>query len=63
MWIARDKSGTLTIFNSKPIKRINVGMWDDYSESFILIKEPYPDLFPSVQWEDEEPTEFKLVKK
>ena len=59
MWIARDKSGELFIYGHKPCKGIAswVGDTFDYSEVDCDV-----DLFPEVQWEDEEPTEL-IIKK
>ena len=61
MWIARDKNGTLYFHGiSKPKKDTGEGMWisDNYN--------PYSinqDLFPEVQWSDEEPKGIKLSIK
>ena len=55
MWLARDKDKTLVLFpNEKPLK-------DDLhwcAERWIILDE---DLFPEVQWSDEEPTKIKLI--
>lgn len=61
MYIARDKDGDLYLYKKQPMK---------YSESWQLCSDNPHDfykldssLFPEVKWEDEEPTEVKLVKK
>lgn len=61
MYIARDKDGDLYLYKKQPVK---------YSESWQLCSDNPHDfykldssLFPEVKWEDEEPTEVKLVKK
>lgn len=43
MWVARDKDNQLYLYRDKPTK----GMASDTIDS---------DLFPSVKWEDKEPT-------
>lgn len=45
MWIARDKNDCLFLYKSKPRETA-------YLDALILD----PDLFPSVKWEDNEPT-------
>ena len=58
MWVARDENGALYFHGiSKPKKDTGEGMWisDNYN--------PYPinpNLFPEVQWSDNEPTKVKL---
>ena len=55
MWLARDKDKTLVLFpNEKPIK--NNLHW--CAKRWIILDE---DLFPEVQWSDEEPTKIKLI--
>lgn len=60
MWIARDKNKMLYVFEEKPIKNKRFESWTPLSadENFMEIN---PNLFPEVQWEDEEPR--KLVLK
>lgn len=53
MWVARDKSNRLFLFRNKPEKVLEAYVW--------IISGPFafeisPDLFPSVKWEDKEPT-------
>lgn len=55
MWIARDKNDCLFLYKSKPIKNLELNslQWKTaYLDALILD----PDLFPSVKWEDNEPT-------
>lgn len=55
MWIARDKDDCLFLYKSKPIKNLELNslQWETaYLDALILD----PDLFPSVKWEDNEPT-------
>ena len=55
MWLARDKDKTLVLFpDEKPFKD-NLH-W--CPERWIILDE---DLFPEVQWSDEEPTKIKLI--
>lgn len=55
MWIARDKNDCLFLYKSKPIKNLELNSLQQetaYLDALILD----PDLFPSVKWEDNEPT-------
>ena len=55
MWLARDKDKTLVLFPcEKPVKD-NLH-W--CAERWIILDE---DLFPEVQWSDEEPTKVKFI--
>ena len=55
MWLARDKDKTLVLFPcEKPVK--DKLHW--CAERWIILDE---DLFPEVQWSDDEPTKVKLV--
>lgn len=57
MWIARDKSGSLYLFKSKPMKYQNI--WTNLSLKSLM---PLNNkLFPEVKWEDEEPIKVKLI--
>lgn len=57
MWLARNKSKTLVLFESKPLK-------DKYTSQWILggrwMSIPN-NWFPEVQWSDKKPTKVKLV--
>ena len=52
-WIARDKSGSLYIFDEKPNK--SGEMWNNVIHSDFIELNCYNHLFNSIQWEDEEP--------
>lgn len=58
LWLARDKSGRLFLYYTKPRKsalRWVCGMGDRVCELPGL-------LFPEVQWSDKEPTKVKIEK-
>lgn len=59
MWLARDGSGDLFLYEEKPQKDFFLWKISDSSEIFLLDKA----LFPEVKWEDEEPTEVELIIK
>lgn len=58
MWIARDKNGSLWLYNEKPIK-FRDGTWKGQTE-FVRTSKMSEDLFPEVKWEDKEPRELVL---
>ena len=53
-WVARDKDGRVFFYTEKP-RKINE-IWDGG-----LLR--FPQIFPQVKWEDEEPTEVELTVK
>ena len=55
MWIARDKNNCLFLYKSKPIKNLELNslQWETAHLDALILD---PDLFPSVKWEDNEPT-------
>lgn len=55
MWIARDKDGSLWLFEEKPYK--DKCVWHNDSTDHRRINEK---LFPEVKWKDEEPRELIL---
>lgn len=55
MWVARDKDKTLVLF---PYEKPAKGNLHWCAERWIILDE---DLFPEVQWSDDEPTKVKLV--
>ena len=59
MWIARDKSISLYLFEDKPYKNTDYNEWLSNGESYSLDS----SLFPEVQWDDEEPTEIEITIK
>ena len=58
VWIARDEDGILYIYFIHPVKRKSEWRLPYFhNEDGVGAKRIDSDLFPSVQWEDEEPTE------
>ena len=62
MWLARDKDGSLFLYiGGIPIKNRSDNVWIAkelrITDAMLLDK----DLFPEVQWSDDEPTKVKLV--
>ena len=60
MWVARDKDGELAIYNGKPVKNIEGGIWVPpcITDEFIDLGDTGNWFCPDVKWEDEEPTEM-----
>ena len=57
MWVARDKDGTLFLYiGCKPRKGDSIWVPPIIGQDISLNR----DLFPEVQWSDEEPTKIKL---
>lgn len=57
VWIARDKDGGLFAFSSIPLKKANI--WSPgLGINMMQLKS---DKFPSVKWEDDEPTEAYIT--
>lgn len=64
-WLARDKSGYLRLWRIKPQKETNFDFgecWGLPCEMGAWIKID-KDAFPSVKWEDQEPTHVEIVIK
>lgn len=57
MWIARDKDGSLWIYEKKPLGKTTV-CWVIVPNS--INEKLEEDWFPEVKWEDEEPRELIL---
>ena len=57
-WMARDKSGGLYIYMSKPTKKGSSSNWLVDNFLYINIKNfiDAKDMFSSIKWEDDEPT-------
>lgn len=55
MWIARDSSGQLYVYNEKPQKGSSI--WFPSVGCVTVLKSK---LFPDVKWEDPEPKKIKL---
>lgn len=60
-WIARDElGGNIVLHLHKPNPRLkSQGMWHSLTVPRVLGK----DIFPQVNWEDDEPTEVELTIK
>ena len=56
-WLARDKSGSLHLFVTKPKKYFRIWMGRIGTSNSSLDKE----LFPYVRWSDDEPTKVKII--
>lgn len=64
MWVARDEDGGLYLFTRKPYKSDVVGAWVAKSFDHKKVCQKIDNkLLPEVRWEDEDPTEVKIVKK
>ena len=60
-YIARDKSGNLFIYTSKPRKTIYYSVWSSWDEQSSI---EWLDVdFPMVKWSDEEPWSIEGLKK
>lgn len=59
-YIARDKDGFLTCYAKKPSKRHAKGKWSNYTFQEYYNLE-FDDIFPSIKWEDDEPTLIKDI--
>ena len=57
-WVARDEDGMLFLYLSKPINF--EGRWIPTDNKFTVMNE---QLFPEVQWSDEEPTRVSITIK
>lgn len=58
LWLARDETGVLYLYNGKPEKsKFIVGIWNSKTAGAVRINS---ELFPDVKWEDEEPTQVTL---
>ena len=57
MWVARDKNGRLYMHDAKPAKFSRVWADMNLGTKYCPLSS---DLFPSVKWEDAEPTEVVL---
>ena len=61
MWVARDKSSNLYLYNTKPEKG-NV-QWQIPSAEIGTIAKIDSALLPEVKWEDDEPLEVDIIPK
>lgn len=58
-WIARDKDDHLWIYRRKPEKSSSCGEWHCFDEIVIHEINEFSHLFQCIQWEDDEPCEFR----
>ena len=56
VWLARDKDGSIFMHNNKPKKFTIDSIW--MSDYFVKLSK---EEFPSVKWEDDEPTEAYIT--
>ena len=56
VWLARDKDGSIFMHNNKPKKYSIDSIW--MSDYFVKLNK---EEFPSVKWEDGEPTEAYII--
>lgn len=56
VWLARDKDGSIFMHNNKPKKYSIDSIW--MSDYFVKLNK---EEFPSVKWEDDEPTEAYIT--
>ena len=61
VWIARDKDGLLYVYLMRPHKSKLKLSWLPDSDDDYWIRLGSYNIFPSVQWEDEEPTEAYIT--
>lgn len=62
MWIARDKSGSLWLFTTKPFKYKSnnyksIGFWTTNREEYIQLPK---SMYPEIKWEDKQPTKVLI---
>lgn len=57
MWIARDKDGALCLYRVKPVKGFKA--WVTNTTDGLLGEIDF-ELFPEIQWSDENPRELVL---
>lgn len=62
MYIARDKDGTLAIYDTEPIKYDNLGAWGNINQNirYIVLDDSEYNLFPEIKWSDKKPRELIL---
>lgn len=61
IWVARNRSGSLTMFTEKPVKNISSGRWESYNGFYMFSLFPGMDfsMFDKLKWEDE-PLHLKI---
>ena len=58
-WVARDEDGELYLYRDKPFRGSE--QWHENPVSITGLIELRRELFPEVQWPDEEPTRVKIT--
>lgn len=60
-YVARDQSGELCLYNTKPYKEDGLWWGGDRETGLIDYLRLDKNLFPDIKWEDEEPTEVTIT--
>lgn len=60
MWIARDKNGSLWLYDTKPVKDSREWVIPNTCGGYCKILESNLDVFEEIMWEDDEPRELIL---
>ena len=60
IWVVRDKDSSLWMFFKKPDKDTDEGVWS-VSGPYYPVVRLSEDNFPSVKWENENPTKAKII--
>ena len=60
-WVARDEDGTLFLYKDKPFRGSE--QWHENPVLITGLIELRRELFPEIQWSDEEPTRVKITIK
>lgn len=58
-WLARDKDGMLYLYKDKPLRGSE--QWHENPVSITGLIELRRELFPEVQWSDDDPTKVKIT--
>ena len=58
-WVARDEDGTLFLYKDKPLRGSE--QWHENPVLITGLIELRRELFPEIQWSDEEPTKVKIT--
>ncbi len=62
-WVARGKNGKINLFAVKPTKDEKFGCWVVDFTPGIVLRIKCDETFPSVKWEDDEPTPCEIIVK
>lgn len=58
-WVARDEDGELYLYKDKPLRGSE--QWRENPALITGLIELRKELFPEVQWSDDEPTKVKIT--